>query len=225
MAKNSISANKIRLLYYQWESLRANPQYVRDYALYQKRLLDPKANRRRLGYESEIFFQKRYGISPLNPAVPLPIKLSNLKKKAVTSQERLQLILWTYFVELRKSAYSLSPSLEDSIKARLQRKPKPSPPRRELSDVELKGKSSVIIAVNLNDSISDIVNDVKKIVRPLQERKVQLANKKAERNRPKTYESYFKTYKLRGKGLSWTEIAKKRYPDLFKKMLPTPEGR
>jgi hypothetical protein len=203
---------KIQLLRYQWESLRTNAEYVRDYKRYRKIWENPRIEYARFWYRLERFFHQKYGISPLNPAVPFPAKCPDTVKRKLTDKEETQSTLWMYFVLMGKAAYCFSPALEDAIRALLEGKPEPNPMRTKIPDNELQERGSIFIAVNLGEPISRIMKGVRSIVVPLQQRKRRITRNKPERVRLLEYERYFKVHQLRERGWSWSAIAKRFYP-------------
>lgn len=115
MSKSQIpSKQEIELLHYQWESLRVNPEYLRDYKKYRKIWTNLKTEYARIWYKMDFYFKRKYGVVPLDPTASLPLK-EPVAKGNHSEKQIQEFILWLFFVESQRAVRCLSPEIEQHI--------------------------------------------------------------------------------------------------------------
>jgi len=214
MPKKSKPSNikyALELIKYQWESLRTNPEYTKEYRQFKRIISKPKCNYNRFYPRLYYFFQNKYGIDPLDPSFPFPDKPVKLPKNHdLDGKEFKQFILWIYFVDMVHAAQCLTPQIENLIK-----RPQETTffANKPLTSHELANLHSILVSINIASPIDRILKDVSEIVMDWKKKKLALGEKQQTvRHRAREYKNYFRVYKLKSKCSDWEKIAKQCYP-------------
>lgn len=192
MRKRKYKNYELELIKYQWESLRTNSEYIKEYEQLQKLYRKPKFDSWRFQPRLEYYFKKKYGVEPLDPSTPFlakPVKIPKDRKQS--EKELLQYVLWMYFVDLIKAIHYLYPEQE------------------KLKNIE--NQHTIPLLITLDASLPKIIAEVSEIVKN-RKRKMALTCKQQNiRHRLREYKNYFRVYKLVKKKLTWKNIAKRCY--------------